>query len=237
MMSNWFFPGSPQGRGGEVMGIRSATGGIGVVALMACLVLPALANGQEITWLTSYAQARSLATAWNRPLLISFGNPGCSACQTLHQTTLRDPVHTGIISREFICLKVESDRDDYLIKNLKVDVFPTLVFAAPHGKILDRLEGLDEARQISRHIDHALAVLRSQEEEARGNNAVKATRDPSKPPSAQSPYASSYGYGASAYSTTSSAPAYWYGNPAPSNSPSPRYFTTNYFIPTAPISC
>jgi thioredoxin-related protein len=218
------------------MGSRSTTGGIGAVTLLACLVMPALAEGQEITWLNSYTQARSLATAWNRPLLISFSNRSCSACQTMHQTTLRDPIHTGIISREFICLRVEADRDDYLVKNLKIEVFPTLVFASPQGKILDRLEGLDEARQLSRHIDHALAVLRSQEEEARWNSAERATVEPGKP-AAQSPYASSYGYGAGGSSTTSGAPSYWYGNQSNSNSSSPRYFTTNYFYPTAPISC
>jgi Thioredoxin-like len=197
------------------MRISMTKGETGTIALMISLLLGKTGLAQEITWLTSYAQARQAAQDSNRPLLLNFCQPGCIPCQEMDEKVLRDPVHTGILSREFVCLKIDARHDDYLVKSLKIKVFPTILLASPNGSILHRMEGLDEVRQITVHIDEGLRRYHFQEEASRRN------------PYPQSPYAPA----------GQAAPNQYANQSGTGSNGSPRYFTTNYFIPTTRISC
>ena len=200
-----------------------ATLQIGPTVLLVSLLATSSVLAEEIPWLTDYAQARHEALAWNRPLLISFGSKTCVACRQIEETILRDPIHAGIISREFVCLRVEADKDDYLVKHLKIQVLPTLVFASPAGVIVHRVQGAQDMKQFTGHIDEALRTIR-QEEDAKRLAASANQRTPA----GTSPYAPAGAVGA----------GYGYGQASPGLSAhTPRFFTTNYFIPTEPISC
>lgn len=111
------------------------------------LFCPALssAGAQEIEWRTDYKLARQEAAAKNRPLVLDFGTEQCFWCKKLDATTFRDARVLEIINHNFIPLKVDANADAHLTEALGIQSFPTLVFAAPDGKILGTLEGYVEA--------------------------------------------------------------------------------------------
>jgi hypothetical protein len=215
--------------------------GLAVLAVAVCVFMGRPALAEEITWLTDYGRARDAAQSLNRPLLLGFGSKDSSASRKMYETTLRDPITTGIITREFVCCKMEAEQDDYLIPRLKIQSFPTLVFAAADGTILHRVVGLDEANPISMHIDEALRRAQTHEEVKRARTTALQNVDPTRQAQFQSPYATSRMAGQDAGKPYGNTPSYWYPAPAnanpsypPPNYTGPTYFSTNYFTPTLP---
>jgi len=222
----------------ETMQLNRVTQGMAVAA---CLFVGGPLSAEEITWLTDYGRARAAAQSLNRPLLLGFGSKDSPASQKMYETTLRDPITTGIITREFVCCKMEAEQDDYLIPRLKIQAFPTLVFAAADGTILHRVEGLDEINRIGKHIDETLQRLMAHEEGKRARAAVTQVVDPARQAQPQSPYGTGPMAGADTSRPYGNPPTYWYPSPAnayPSypapNYTGPTYFSTNYFTPTLP---
>jgi Thioredoxin-like len=215
----------------------AATKGLCALALLASLSVGRSMAAQEIPWMTDYAQARALAQSTNRPLLLSFGAKNCVHCNKLYETTLRDPIHVGVITHEFVCLKVESDKDEFLTNRLKITVFPTLVFAAPDGTILHHVEGLEQSNQVSVHIDEALRLLRIREEAHRRSFSNISTISPWQSGS-QSPYSTTARTAPESSGVVNRPPPYWY--PTANNStptyPALRNYAPNYFQPSLP-SC
>jgi thioredoxin-related protein len=121
------------------------------------------ASAQEIRWRTNYNLARQEALAENRPLLLDFGTEQCFWCKRLDATTFRDARVVKVMNEQFIPLKVEADRDTRLTDALRIRSFPTLMLAAPDGKILATLEGYMEAGRLHDHLQRVLAGVTNPE--------------------------------------------------------------------------
>jgi thioredoxin-like negative regulator of GroEL len=122
---------------------------LGVFVLAVC-ARPALS--QQVQWLTDYQAARRVALEQGRPLLLDFGTENCVWCKRLDLTTFRDPAVAGLLTDEFVALKVDADREATLAQALRVTQYPTLVLAAPDGKILGVLEGYQEAPRLAEQL-------------------------------------------------------------------------------------
>jgi thioredoxin-related protein len=131
--------------------------------VIVCSVLstqyPVLCSAQEVQWRTDYNQARKEAVAKNRPLLLDFGTERCLWCKRLDATTFRDDRVVHVMNEHFISLRVDADKEAGLTQALHVQSLPTLVIAAPDGKILGTLEGYVEAGRLHAHLQGALAGL------------------------------------------------------------------------------
>jgi thioredoxin-related protein len=131
--------------------------------LVLCSVLstqysvPPSVVGQEVQWRTDYNQARKEAVAQNRPLLLDFGTERCFWCKRLDVTTFRDNRVINVMSEHFVALKVDADKEVGLTQALHIQSLPTLVIAAPDGKILSMLEGYVEPARLHAHLQGALA--------------------------------------------------------------------------------
>src|SRR5438309_3832880 len=117
------------------------------------------AGAQKGQWRTDYNQARKEAVAKNRPLLLDFGTERCLWCKKLDATTFRDDRVVHVMNEHFISLKVDAEKDAGLTQALHIQNLPTLVIAAPDGKILSMLEGYLEAGRFHAHLQAALAGL------------------------------------------------------------------------------
>jgi hypothetical protein len=126
-----------------------------VVLLMA--VLPAA--GQDIEWRVDYRKAREEARATGRPLLLDFGTEQCMWCRKLDATTFRDPAVAAMLARDFIPLRIDAPHQSTLTHALKIDRFPTLLFAAPDGTILGRQVGYVDAGRFRGQMERALASV------------------------------------------------------------------------------
>src|SRR5262249_31934973 len=96
-----------------------------------------------------------------KPLLIDFGTENCMWCKQLDRTTFRDPAVVQILSDRFILLKVDAEREANLTQALRIQNFPTLILAAPDGKILGMIEGYQEAPRLIEHLNRTLNAVAS----------------------------------------------------------------------------
>src|SRR5439155_2447315 len=72
-----------------------------------------------------------------------------------------------VLNEQFIPLKVDAQRDPRLTEALRIQSYPTLVLAAPDGKILGTLEGYMEAGRLHDHLQRVLVALGNPEWMAR----------------------------------------------------------------------
>jgi thioredoxin-like negative regulator of GroEL len=103
----------------------------------------------------------------DRPLVIDFGTENCYWCKQLDLRTFRDAAVVGLMNGRFIPLKIDAQREAELSEKLRIQSYPTIVLAAPDGKILGTLEGFMEAPRFLEQLQRALASVSSPEWMAR----------------------------------------------------------------------
>ena len=128
-----------------------------VILGIVCFFAASSLQAEEIQWRADYAAARQEARESNRPLLMDFGTANCTWCKKLDASTFRDPAVIKQINEQFIAVKVDADKSRELTTALNIDSFPTLVFAAPDGKILGMQKGFVEAAAFNQQLRHAHA--------------------------------------------------------------------------------
>lgn len=121
----------------------------GFVASAVVLVTAWGATAQDVRWRHDVAAARKEAAETGKPLLLDFGTESCGWCRKMDATTMRDPAVVKALNERFVPVKVDGNREDRLASALGIEAFPTLVLAAPDGKVLDRHTGYaDPARLL-----------------------------------------------------------------------------------------
>ena len=118
---------------------------------------------QEVEWRRDYNQARGEASASGKPILIDFGTESCYWCKQLDATTFRDPKIIGVLKERFVALKIDAHRDAPLAEALRVQAYPTLVLAAPDGKILGTHEGYLDAARLQEQLQRVVASVANPE--------------------------------------------------------------------------
>ncbi len=101
----------------------------------------------EPTWIHSYQAGLRLAQQTHRPLLVSFHTPGCSWCAKMDAETFTDPQIVEL-SRNFVCVFVDSETDMATIRRYDVTEFPTTLLTDPEGHILSASTGFVPASEL-----------------------------------------------------------------------------------------
>lgn len=122
-----------------------------------------VAEGPKIEWRTEYNRARQEAQEKNRPLLLEFCQETNPLCQKMDATTLRDPNVVQTLNDQFIPLRVEVDKEMPLAQALRVQTYPTIVMAAPDGRILGTFEGYLEANRFNEYLQRTLSSITNPE--------------------------------------------------------------------------
>src|SRR5579875_1351293 len=122
--------------------------GLGCLCGLMHTVLPASTQAQEVEWRLDYGKARQEAEKKNRPLVIDVGTEHCHFCKQLDQRTFKDPALVALLNERCIPLKIDADQHAKLAEALRVEYYPTLVFATPEGKILGYQQGFIEAAAL-----------------------------------------------------------------------------------------
>jgi thiol:disulfide interchange protein len=126
--------------------------------LFAVVLFGGQASGQEVKWRTDYAAARKEAVETGKPLLLDFGTEWCGPCKKLEATTFRDPKVVATLNDRFIPVKLNGDKETRLVAAMSVDGFPTLIVAAPDGKVIARQSGFLTASQFTDLLSKAPAA-------------------------------------------------------------------------------
>jgi thioredoxin-related protein len=157
------------------------------ILLLACPISRAFA--QEIAWRSDYAAARQEAQQKQRPLLLDFGTTNCFWCKRLDAVTFRDPTVSKLVREHFVAVKIDAEKDAELARLLRIESYPTLVFAAPDGKILGQHAGFMEPAPFMHQLQTVLASTppprqvdpsRKQVREALAALASQAKSDPAQ---------------------------------------------------------
>jgi predicted Zn-dependent protease/thioredoxin-related protein len=107
-------------------------------------VAGASASAQEVEWRQDYGKARKEAEEKNRPLVIDVGTSDCFWCKQLDLRTFKDPAIVAMLNERCIPLKINAEQHAGLVAKLRVDTYPTLVFATAKGTILGYQQGFIE---------------------------------------------------------------------------------------------
>jgi thioredoxin-related protein len=124
-----------------------------------CFLRPARAAADEVSWRYDYNAARKEAQEKNRPLILDFMTTHCRYCDLLDSTTFRDPVVVSIMNDRFVPLKVDAEQNNLLAEALHIERYPTMILAAPDGKILGTLEGYRDAETLVGILQRAVASV------------------------------------------------------------------------------
>jgi thioredoxin-related protein len=113
----------------------------------------------DIRWRTDYATALKEAQDKNLPLLIDFGTANCFWCRKLDETTFRDAKVIAAINEKFVPLKLDGEKEGALVQKLRITAYPTLVIASADKRILDTLDGYQEADKLLDRLQKVLTSL------------------------------------------------------------------------------
>jgi tetratricopeptide (TPR) repeat protein len=119
---------------------------------------PVRGADKEIAWRVDYDSARKEAVEKGRPLFLSFHTEDCFHCRRLEAGPFKDPAVVALVNERYVPLHVDAARAPRLTEALRIQAYPTMIIAAPDGKILAFLEGYQDARPLHDHLQRALAV-------------------------------------------------------------------------------
>ncbi|MBN9523404.1 thioredoxin family protein [bacterium] len=126
------------------------------LAVAALLVGAGAASAQEVRWRADYAAARKEAVAANKPLLLDFAAEWCGPCKKMEATTFRNAGVVTAVSGSVIPVRVDADKDTWLVKAAGIQAFPTLILLSPEGKVLARREGFADVPTMTAFLQDGL---------------------------------------------------------------------------------
>jgi thioredoxin-like negative regulator of GroEL len=129
----------------------------------ALLLCASATSAQEVEWRTDYRKARQEAAEKDRPLLVDVGTEQCYWCKQLDQRTFQDPAIIMLLNERFIPLRVNAQVTPELAQALRVQSYPTIVFANSEGKILGYQEGFIEAPRMKEMLQRAITLVSTPE--------------------------------------------------------------------------
>lgn len=126
--------------------------------LAVCCVLTGglSAFAQDVEWRTDYSQARKEAQEKGRPIFIDVSTDNCVYCRLLESRTFKDPAIIALLNERFIPLALDAQRDSRWVEPMRVNNYPTLIFAGSDGKILGYQEGFIEAGPLRERLQRTL---------------------------------------------------------------------------------
>jgi thiol:disulfide interchange protein len=111
-------------------------------------------DANEINWI-DYETGMSQAESMDKPIIIDFYTDWCTWCQVMENSTYIDPVVVAR-SKEFVCIKVDGDRNEQLVNEYNIEGYPTTFFLMPDGSVFDKTVGYIEPDDFLQKMDAAI---------------------------------------------------------------------------------
>lgn len=110
----------------------------------------------EIQWISSYDQALSQAKTQGKPIMVDFYTDWCGWCKKLDSETYQDS-RVIQVSRSFVCLKIDADKNKSLVDKYKVSGYPTILFLNSSGNKIGGRSGFRNADELLSEMEAILS--------------------------------------------------------------------------------
>lgn len=127
--------------------------------IIAGVIASAPLYAYSIRWEDSYQAALKKAAAENKPVMAFFYTNSCAWCNKLVSETFQDK-SVEEASGNFICVKIDGEKDRDLVYRYMVKGFPAIFFLDPSGRIIWREFGFREAPMLSSRMAEVVSVYR-----------------------------------------------------------------------------
>lgn len=114
-----------------------------VLTAVVSLLVPVNGNAaeNEIEWSTDLEGSLREAAASGKPAVLYFTAPWCGYCRRMEKNTYTDARVVETVSRYFVPVKIDSDRNRSLLKELGVKGLPEILVVSPELRPLKRISG------------------------------------------------------------------------------------------------
>lgn len=113
------------------------------------------AESNSINWQLDYNQAISSAQSAKKPVMIDFYVNWCGWCKVLDRDTYTDP-DVVKLSRQFVCVKVDGDKNDNLTSQYNITGYPTIIFLDSTSREANRVGGYEKPGPFLKDMQSAL---------------------------------------------------------------------------------
>ena len=119
----------------------------------------------EVVWLTKLDDAFATAKKLGRPVVIEEKRATCGNCQAMAKSVLVDGAIRSTLSRDFVCLEVDTDHAPFDVDAILRDVhgvgkkytLPCFVYVTPEGKIIRSTTGFRGVVSFKMDLQKALS--------------------------------------------------------------------------------
>lgn len=102
-----------------------------------------------IQWRTDIQAASRESSETGLPILMKFSAKWCGPCKRMKAETFADPRLAEMINTCFIPVEVDTDQNEQLARQLRIESVPTTMVISPQGDIVERREGFQSADQLT----------------------------------------------------------------------------------------
>lgn len=109
--------------------------------VVAALVPPAVAGGLKPLKWHSFDQGMALGKAQGKMVFVFFWADWCTYCHTMDRETFHNQTVVDLLDKNFIAVKVDSDREQKLSSHYRVRGLPDNLFFSESGDVFARRTG------------------------------------------------------------------------------------------------
>jgi thiol-disulfide isomerase/thioredoxin len=101
-----------------------------------------------VQWRTDIRAANRESSETGLPILMKFSAKWCGPCKRMKSETFTDPALAEMINTCFIPVEVDTDQNEQLARQLRIESVPTTMVISRQGDIVERREGFQSATQL-----------------------------------------------------------------------------------------
>lgn len=113
-------------------------------------------NSGAIAWVYSLDEGMSKAASEKKPVMIDIYAEWCYYCKKLDAQVYSDKEISDIAAK-FVCVKIDGDKQPQIARRFEVQGYPTIIFLASNGSIIDKVVGYEEKESFKERMQQVLA--------------------------------------------------------------------------------
>ena len=110
----------------------------------------------SVNWYEDFDKAMAESKASGKPVMLDFYTQWCTWCKKLETDTFMN-IEVASLSDQFVCAKIDADKNRPLVVKYTVRGYPTVVFLNPNGETSKIVSGYLPPEQFSGAMKFALA--------------------------------------------------------------------------------